>query len=190
MKKNKMICVGLSLLFFVAIAPVVNVDIDGQMEDTYTGMDYSGPKIHTISLFGNPAYKEPSTTNPRVISLNPGETIPLGTSTTWDTICFKPGVHDIGTPYTIHSNKVLYIPGNAIVHGTIHPKNAWGNDASKNWSVYGSGAISGENNLWTGDENKNVKTFTYQAEAARMEGFVVMDPANHTFNMNQKGMNF
>lgn len=167
----------------------VNVDIDGQMEDTYTGMDYAGPKIHTISLFGNPVYKEPKSTNPRVISLNPGETIPLGTSTTWDTIYFKPGVHNIGTPYTIYSKKVLFIPGNAIVHGTIHPKNAWGSDASIGWSVYGSGAISGENNVWTGDENKNAKTFTYQAEAARMEGFVVMDPANHTFNMNQTGPN-
>lgn len=167
----------------------VNVDIDGQMEDNYTGMDYAGPRIHTISLFGNPVYKEPGTTNPRVISLNPGETIPQGTSSAWDTIYFKPGVHNIGSPYTIYSDKVLYIPGNAIVHGTIHPKNAWGNDASKNWSVYGSGAISGENNVWTGDENKNVKTFTYQAEAARLEGFVVMDPANHTFNMNQTGPN-
>ena len=144
----------------------VNVDIDGQMEDKYTGMDYSGPKIHTISLFGNPVYKVPKSTNPRVISLNPGEIIPLGTSTTWDTIYFKPGVHNIGTPYTIYSKKVLFIPGNAIVHGTIHPKNAWGSDASNGWSVYGSGAISGENNVWTGDENKNAKTFTYQAEAA------------------------
>ena len=39
----------------------------------------------------------------------------------------------------------------------------------------------------SGDENKNAKTFTYQAEAARMEGFVVIDPANHTFNMNHTG---
>jgi|GEM_PF-3431671 len=166
----------------------INVDIDGQMEDKYTGMDYSGPKIHTISLFGNPVYKEPVSANPRVISLNPGESIPTDYSK-WDTIFFKAGVHNIGTPYTIQSNKVLYIPGNAIVHGTIHPKNAWGNDASKNWSVYGSGAVSGENIAWTGDDNKNAKTFTYQAEAAKMEGFVVMDPANHTFNMNQTGPN-
>jgi len=164
----------------------VNVDIDGQMEDKYTGMDYSGPKIHTISLFGNPVYKEPKSTNPRVISLNPGQPIPTD-YTKWDTIYFKPGIHNIGTPYTIQSNKVLYIPGNAIVHGTIHPKNAWGNDASKKWSVYGSGAISGENILWTGDENKSAKTFTYQAEAARMEGFVVIDPGNHTFNMGHTG---
>jgi len=166
----------------------INVDIDGQMEDKYTGMDYKGPTIHTISLFGNPAYKEPKSTNTRVISLDPGQSIPTDYSK-WDTIYFKAGVHNIGTPYTIQSNKVLYIPGNAIVHGTIHPKNAWGNDASKKWSVYGSGAISGENILWTGDENKNAKTFTYQAEAARMEGFVVIDPANHTFNMGHSGPN-
>jgi hypothetical protein len=164
----------------------VNVDIDGQMEDKYTGMDYSGPKIHTISLFGNPVFKEPKSTNSRVISLDPGQVIPTDYSK-WDTIYFKAGIHNIGTPYTIQSNKVLYIPGNVIVHGTIHPKNAWGNDASKKWSVYGSGAISGENNVWTGDENKNAKTFTYQAEAARMEGFVVIDPANHTFNMGHTG---
>lgn len=164
----------------------VNVDIDGQMEDKYTGMDYAGLKIHTISLFGNPVYKEPKSTNPRVISLNPGQAIPTD-YTKWDTIYFKPGIHNIGTPYIIQSNKVLYIPGNAIVHGTIHPKNAWGNDASKKWSVYGSGAISGENILWTGDENKSAKTFTYQAEAARMEGFVVIDPGNHTFNMGHTG---
>ena len=164
----------------------VNVDIDGQMEDKYTGMDYKGPTIHTISLFGNQVYKEPATTNPRVISLDPGQSIPTDYYN-WDTIYFKAGVHNIGVPYTIQSDKVLYIPGNAIVHGTIHPKNAWGNDASKNWSVYGSGTISGENILWTGDQNKDAKTFTYQAEAARMEGFVVIDPANHTFNMNQTG---
>ncbi len=166
----------------------INVDIDGQMEDKYTGMDYSGPTIHTISLFGNPIYKEPNSTNPRVIALDPGQSIPTDFSK-WDTIFFKPGVHNIGTPYTIQSNKVLYIPGNAIVHGTIHPKNAWGNDASKNWSVYGSGTISGENIVWTGDENKSAKTFTYQAESARMEGFVVLDPANHTFNMGHTGPN-
>jgi hypothetical protein len=166
----------------------INVDIDGQMEDQYTGMNYSGPKIHTISIFGNPVFKAPTSTNPRVVSLEPGQAIPTDFSQ-WDTIYVKPGVHSIGTPYTIQSNKVLYIPGNAIVYGTIHPKNAWGNDASKNWSVYGSGAISGENIAWTGDNNTSAKTFTYQAESAHLEGFVVIDPANHTFNMNHTGPN-
>lgn len=77
---------------------------------------------------------------------------------------------------TIANGKAYIVfdkPANVNVHGTIHPEHAWGNDASKNWSVYGSGTICGENILWSGDENKSSKTFTYQTEVARMEGFVV-----------------
>jgi hypothetical protein len=165
----------------------VNVDIDGQMEDRYTGMGYSGPPVHTISLFANPVFKEPDLSNPKVYTLNPGETIPADRST-WDTIYFKPGVHHIGTPFQISSNKVLYIPGNAVVHGTIHPPNEWGNSAATNWSVYGSGALSGEEVARAPGEKWN-KPFTYQANRVRLEGFVVVDPAHHTFNMNNSDEN-
>ena len=160
----------------------VNVDIDGQMEDKYTGMGYSGPPVHTISLFANPVFKEPDLSNPRVYALNPGEAIPSDRSD-WDTIYFKPGVHRIGTPFLISSNKVLYIPGNAVVHGTIHPPDAWGSSAAANWSVYGSGTLSGEEVARAPGEKWN-KPFTYQANRVRLEGFVVADPAHHTFNMN------
>ena len=54
----------------------VNVDIDGQMEDRYTGMGYSGPPVHTISLFANPIFRVPNLSNPKVFALNPKETIP------------------------------------------------------------------------------------------------------------------
>lgn len=165
----------------------VNVDIDGQMEDRYTGMGYSGPPVHTISLFANPVFKEPDLSNPKVYALNPGETIPADRSS-WDTIYFKPGVHHIGTPFQISSNKVLYIPGNAVVHGTIHPPNAWGSSAAANWSVYGSGALSGEEVARAPGEKWN-KPFTYQANRVRLEGFVVVDPAHHTFNMNNSDEN-
>ncbi|TNF46938.1 MAG: T9SS type A sorting domain-containing protein, partial [Bacteroidetes bacterium] len=165
----------------------VNVDIDGQMEDRYTGMGYSGPPVHTISLFANPVFKEPKLTNPKVYALNPGETIPADRSS-WDTIYFKPGVHHIGTPFQISSGKVLYIPGNAVVHGTIHPPDTWGASASYNWSVYGSGALSGEEVARAPGEKWN-KPFTYQANRVRLEGFVVVDPAHHTFNMNNNDEN-
>ena len=160
----------------------VNVDIDGQMEDQYTGMGYSGPPVHTISLFANPVFKEPDLSNPKVYALNPGESIPSDRSS-WDTIYFKPGVHHIGTPFWISSNKVLYIPGDAVVHGTIHPPDAWGNSVAANWSVYGSGTLSGEEVARAPGEKWN-KPFTYQANRVRLEGFVVADPAHHTFNMN------
>lgn len=165
----------------------VNVDIDGQMEDRYTGMGYNGPPVHTISLFANPVFKEPDLSNPKVYALNPGETIPADRNT-WDTIYFKPGVHRIGTPFQISSNKVLYIPGNAVVHGTIHPPDTWGANASYNWSVYGSGALSGEEVARAPGEKWN-KPFTYQANRVRLEGFVVVDPAHHTFNMNNNDEN-
>jgi hypothetical protein len=165
----------------------INVDIDGQMEDRYTGMGYSGPPVHTISLFANPVFKEPKLSNPKVYALNPGEPIPADRSS-WDTIYFKPGVHHIGTPFQISSGKVLYIPGNAVVHGTIHPPDTWGANASYNWSVYGSGALSGEEVARAPGEKWN-KPFTYQANRVRLEGFVVVDPAHHTFNMNNNDEN-
>lgn len=161
----------------------INVDIDGQMEDRYTGMNYSGPAVHTISLFANPVFKKPDLSNPRVYQLEPGETIPLSSSTTWDTLVFKPGIHRIGTPYQISSRKVLYIPGDAVVHGTIHPPDLWGASAAINWSVYGSGTLSGEEIDWNTSTSTN-KPFTRQAAGVRLEGFVVADPAHHTFNMN------
>ena len=165
----------------------VNVDIDGQMEDTYTGMGYSGPPVHTISLFANPIFEKPDVSNPRVIALNPGESIPSDHST-WDTIYFQPGVHDIGMPFPISTGKALYLAGNSVVHGTIHPPNAWGASASHSWSVYGAGALSSEEIAWAPGTTAN-KSFTYQASSVHLEGFVVVDPAHHTFNMNNSSTN-
>ena len=157
----------------------INVDIDGQMEDQYTGMGYTGPPVHTISIFANPVFKKPILTNPRVYQLNPGDAIPA--NTTWDTLVFNPGIHRIGQPYEIASNKVLYIPGDAVVHGTINPPNLWGNSAAVNWSVYGSGTLSSEE---VARNTAGNKPFTYQASGVRLEGFVIADPAHHTLNMN------
>lgn len=164
----------------------INVDIDGQMEDKYTGMGYGGPAIHTISIFANPIYKVPSLSNSKVIALNPGEPIP--TENTWDTIYFKPGIHRIGTPYIIPAGKALFIPGNAVVHGTIHPSTGWGQSAANNWSVYGSGTLSGEDIAWDINTSDN-KPFTYSSEGVRLEGFVLADPAHHSFNMGCSSSN-
>jgi len=171
----------------------VNVDINGQMEDNYTGFGYNGPDVRTISLFANPIFHIPDTNNANVVVLQPGDDINALDRALWDTIVFAPGVHNIGvnmatgvpTPFTILDNEVLFIPGDAIVHGVIHPVSAWGDAASENWAVYGSGAISGEKIVRTpSDKSKIYKSFTNQAEGVRLEGFVVIDPAFHTFNMN------
>ncbi|WP_439130875.1 T9SS type A sorting domain-containing protein [Polaribacter sp.] len=165
----------------------VNVDINGQMEDNYTGYGYNGAKVHTISLFANPIFNAPTGTDVKVLQTN--EDIRTIDRTQYSKIVFAPGVHDVGLSYKIHSHETYFIPGDAIVKGTMHPKDAWGNSASKNFKVYGSGTFSSEHIVRhpDDDDNKSVKPFTYQAEGAHLEGFVVVDPAFHTFNMNHTG---
>lgn len=162
----------------------INVDINGQMEDNYTGFGYNGPKVHTISLFGNPIFTPPTGADVKV--LQPNEDIRTINRTTYPKIIFAPGVHDIGLALPILSNEELYIPGDALLHGTIHPPDLWGNQAAQNFKVYGSGTLSGENIVRapTDDANIATKPFTHQAEGILLEGFVVVDPAFHTFNMN------
>lgn len=161
----------------------VNVDINGQMENNYTGHGYTG-EVHTITLFANPIYRVPDIANSNVKILQAGEGINSLSRAEWDTLIFAPGIHNIGMPYQILSNEVLFIPGDAIVKGTIHPPNAWGDAAAQNFTVYGSGTISGEDIDRNPDNQSRLfKPFTYQAEGARLEGFVVADPAFHTFNM-------
>jgi len=167
----------------------VNVDINGQMEDNYTGFGYKGPKVHTITLFANPVFSKPNINDSSIKVLQPGEDINTLDRSTWQTIVFAPGIHDIGIGFQILNNEIIYIPGDAVVKGTIHPLNKWGNDASKNFKVYGSGTLSSEHIIRhpDDDDNKSVKPFTYQAEGAHLEGFVIVDPAFHTFNMGHSG---
>jgi hypothetical protein len=169
----------------------INLDINGQMEDNYTGFGYSGPKVHSITLFANPVFPVPDVNDPSVRVLQPNEDINSLDRASWQTIVFAPGVHDIGMPFQILSNEVLYIPGDAVVHGTIHPLNAWGNSASKFFKVYGSGTLSGENIVRAPSDDANIATkpFTRQAEGTHLEGFVIADPAFHTFNMNHSSGN-
>ncbi|MGL4631850.1 MAG: 3-coathanger stack domain-containing protein, partial [Leadbetterella sp.] len=159
----------------------VNVDINNQMEGQYTGMFYGGSPIHTISLFANPVYKKPTLTNPRVFQLNPGETIPPTTDTSWDTLYFKPGIHHIPIPYVMNNNKTLYIPGDAVVHGTVHSNDLWGFGAYHDWSVYGSGTVSGEEIPWVEPLALETTPFARHAYRVKLEGFVVADPAHHVF---------
>jgi len=166
----------------------VNLDINGQLEDNYTGYGYTGPDVHTISLFANPIFEIPDVNQAQVRLLQPNEDINSLNRDDWQTIVFAPGVHDIGLAFQILDNETLFIPGDAVVHGTIHPLDAWGDASSQFFKVYGSGTLSGENitrEIVGGVRSldKKYKPFTYQAEGAHLEGFVVADPAFHTFNM-------
>ena len=94
------------------------------MDDQDTGMlpgtreYYSGPPIHTLTIFANPVLaNKPGLEEAGVEVVRPGEQPPAEGD--WHTLYFLPGVHDIGPSFTVHSDKRYYIPGEAVVYGTM-----------------------------------------------------------------------
>ena len=123
------------------------VDINGQMDDQDTGMlpktrkSYDGPPIHTLTIFANPFLaNKPSIEDEGIFKVIPGEKAP--SDGPWHTLYFLPGIHDIGLSFPIHSNKTYYIPGDAIVYGTMHNNQVW-NDGD-HILIYGHGTLSGD----------------------------------------------
>ena len=118
---------------------LVAVDIDGQMDAQDTGKGYTGPPIHTISIFANPPLAEkPKPNDPGVLTVKPGEIPP--SDGPWTTLYFLPGVHDVGLAFSLHANRHYYIPGDAMVYGTLsNPKWGDGHDIR----IFGLGTLSG-----------------------------------------------
>ena len=132
----------------VITKPVLfTVDINGQMEDQDTGRDpntgdiYSGPPIHTLTIFANPFLSKPSLEDPGVLQVSPGEEAP--TEGPWHTLYFLPGLHDIGLEYLIHANRSYYIPGDAVVYGTLSKDENIYEDG-ENIQIFGHGTLSGD----------------------------------------------
>jgi hypothetical protein len=118
---------------------LVAVDIDEQMDGQDTGKGYKGPPIHTISLFANPPLAgKPRPEDPGVHTVKPGEMPP--TDGTWTTLFFLPGVHDIGLAYPLRANCQYYIPGDAMVYGTLSNRK-WGE--GNHIRIFGLGTLSG-----------------------------------------------
>lgn len=118
---------------------LVAVDIDGQMDEQDTGMGYKGPPIHTISIFANPPLVgKPRLGDPGVLAVRPGETPP--SDGPWTTLYFLPGVHNVGLAFPLHANRQYYIPGDAIIYGTLSGSTS--ND-DHNIRIFGLGTLSG-----------------------------------------------
>ena len=121
------------------------VDINGQMDDQDTGRlphnqgTYDGPPIHTLTIFANPFISKPDLTDPGVYQLPPGQVAP--SEGPWHTLHFLPGIHDIGMEFRVHSNKSYYIPGDALVYGTL---TNWEPHGGNNVRIYGHGTLSGD----------------------------------------------
>ncbi len=118
---------------------LVAVDIDGQMDAQDTGKGYKGPPIHTISLFANaPLAAKPMPTDPGVLTVKPGEVPP--SDGPWTTLYFLPGVHDVGLAFPLRANRQYYIPGDAMVYGTLSSRK-WGD--GHHIRIFGLGTLSG-----------------------------------------------
>lgn len=172
------------------------VDIDGQMDEQDTsritpdgwGDDafYSGPPIHTLTVFANPFLQDkPSTNDPNVFRVEPG-VVPADTGA-WGTLYFLPGVHDIGKDFRVHENKNYYIPGNAIVYGTFN--NNKDSSDGENILIFGHGTLSGERiphpdddtpPAPDSDDRKYKPIDIVGAKDTTVEGITIADSAMHS----------
>ena len=187
-----------NVVYFTINNPAqITIDINGQMDEVNTGNGYSGPPIHTVSIFANPIIDKPSLTDPNVLVVEPGVKPPsnLGTKTT---LYFKPGVHDIGRGFPILANKKYYIPGDAIVYGTLFNGAASG----ANIRIYGYGTLSGDRikhhnydpagNVLTptGLDDKSWKLiWSVNSSNFRIDGVSLMNCPKHTANIGVNGAN-
>ena len=162
---------------------LVAVDIDGQMDGQDTGKGYNGPPIHTISLFANPLLGgKPRPDDPGVLTVKPGEAPP--SDGPWTTLYFLPGVHDVGLAFPLRANRNYYIPGDAMVHGTLS-NTKWGD--GHHIRIFGLGTLSGErikhpmyDSPPTKEHGRHRPIEIIGASDVRVEGITIADSATHS----------
>lgn len=164
---------------------LVAVDLDGQMDAQDTGKGYSGPPIHAISLFANPPLADkPRPDDPGVLAVHPGESPPADGP--WTTLYFLPGVHDVGLAFPLRADRRYYIPGDALVYGTLSSRD-WG--AGQAIRVFGHGVLSGARLKHPGFVVPAIPEEAYAlyrpievlgATDVRVEGLTIVDSAYHS----------
>ena len=167
---------------------LIAVDIDGQMDDQNTGKTrsgiYSGPPIHALSIFANPMIQgrpDPNAQNVRTVK--PGETPP--SEGDWKTLYFLPGVHDIGVGFPVRANRNYYIPGDAIVYGTLCNLEDW--DKGHHIRIFSSGTLSGArvshpkySKPQPAEHRSHDPIFIKGATSTSVEGITIADAAHHS----------
>ena len=164
---------------------LVAVDIDGQMDAQDTGKGYKGPPIHTISIFANPPLADkPKPDDPGVLTVKPGEKPP--SDGPWTTLYFLPGVHDVGLAFPLHANRQYYIPGDAMVYGTLS-NTKWGD--GHHIRIFGHGTLSGsrikhpkyvEPVVLENDHGRYRPIELIGTTDTRVEGITIADSATHS----------
>ncbi|MFO1489272.1 MAG: endo-polygalacturonase [Verrucomicrobiota bacterium] len=167
---------------------LIAVDIDGQMDDQDTGLSkrgrYRGPPIHTVTVFANPLLKDrPRLDAPEVHLVKPGERPP--SDGTWRILYFLPGVHDLGPGFPVHANKQYYLPGDALVYGTLNNGGNWkdGHDIR----IFGYGTLSGARlkhpkfaDPKPADPSSYDPVWICGAQNTTVEGITIADSAHHS----------
>lgn len=162
----------------------VSVDIDGQMEEHDTGKGYKGPPIHSLTLFANPLIRNrPSPEDPTVLAVKPGDAVP--SNGTWKTLYFLPGIHDIGVAFPLHAARNYYIPGDAIVYGSMSNHEQW--DHGHDIRIFGYGTLSmariahpnyASPRPLRADLHNSIRIVG--ARNSSVEGITIADPAYHS----------
>lgn len=166
------------------------IDINGQMDDYNAAINPIGNPVHAISLFANPVIKKPSLNGRRVFYVEPGtdsaamRQINLAN---YDTLYFKPGVHNVGKDFKIYPGKVNYIPGDAVFYGNINnigvSQGAYTQNGEK-ITIYGYGTISCAKITHPNYVKNATGSFKgFEIENGfnwRVHGVCIVDPANHS----------
>jgi hypothetical protein len=164
---------------------LVAADIDGQMDGQDTGKGYKGPPIHTISIFANPPLiGKPKPSDADVLTVKPGEMPP--SDGPWTTLYFLPGVHDLGLAFHLRANCQYYIPGDAMVYGTLSNRK-WGD--GHHIRIFGLGTLSGARLKHPGYVKPRVSEKDHGlyrpieivgTTDTRVEGITIADSATHS----------
>jgi len=171
--------------FTISNPAQVAIDINGQMDDYNAFVNPIGAPTHTITLFANPVIKKPLLNRTRTFYVENGK-MPTVSPSTYDTLYFKPGVHDIGMNNKIYPGKAVYIPGDAIVYASISNYGvsfAGFSKAGEIIKIFGYGTISGARTkhpyyVLNSDANNHRPIAIDNALNYQIIGVTVADPAN------------
>ncbi len=182
----------------------VYIDINGQMDDYHFAINPLGKSVerpfgipmHAISIFANPVIKKPTLNNTRVYYVQPGADTAITrhiNPALFDIMYFMPGVHNIGLNFTLYPNKKYYIPGDAIIYGSLNNLGVSAVDnvrSGENIKVYGYGTISQylihHPDYMTPiptDYNSHCPIYITDAINVEVQGITIADPSFHSLKL-------
>jgi len=191
-KANEVQVLDGKIYFTISNPASITVDINGQMDDYNAAINPIGEPVHAITLFAHPLMDKPKIEDDGIVVVKPGQKLPTDPST-YKTLYFSPGIHDIGIGFKVHPNRKYYIPGDAIVYGTFNNIGVPVGNAQANGEkvkIYGLGTISGDRTSHPAhDENKVLDDKEYKTIAienglyCEVEGVFIANPAFHSVNL-------